>query len=50
MTNSYLIKFDSGIERETSIRYFVEMALADPDARVFDADTGEEITELEVAA
>lgn len=49
MTNSYLIKFDSGIERETSITFFVQMALKDPEARVFDAETGEEITDFDPA-
>lgn len=40
------IEFDNGVERETSIRYFVEMALDDPGATVFTTEGGE-VTEIE---
>lgn len=46
MTDSYLLKFENGVERETAITYFVEKALEDPEAAVFDAGTGEELTDL----
>lgn len=39
------VAFDSGVERDTSIRYFVEMALGDNEATVYDGD--EEVTNIE---
>jgi hypothetical protein len=39
------IAFENGTERDTSIRYFVEEALEDPEATVY--HEGEEVTEIE---
>lgn len=43
---SYTLKFENGVERETSITYFITKALEDPEARVFDAETGDELTDI----
>lgn len=48
ITQSCRIEFEStGVERDTSMSYFIEKALADPDATVYRADTDEEVTDLE---
>ncbi|WP_161569805.1 hypothetical protein [Natronorubrum bangense] len=45
MTESYTLKFENGVERETSITHFILSALDDPEARVFDS-SGEELTDI----
>lgn len=42
---SVRLEFESGVERETSIRIFVECALDDDEATVWDGD--EEVTDIE---
>ncbi|ELY47328.1 hypothetical protein [Natronorubrum sulfidifaciens] len=42
---SYILSFQNGIERETSITYFIEKALEDPEAMVIDPETGMEVSE-----
>jgi hypothetical protein len=43
---SCTVEFENGVERSTSIRYFVECALSDDEATVYDEDTGGEVTQI----
>lgn len=47
MIRSCRVEYESGVERETSIRYFVERALQDDDATVYDASDDSEVTNIE---
>lgn len=49
LTRNCRIVFDNGVERTTSIRFFIEKALNDPEAEVYDAETGKQVTELSQA-
>ncbi|MFC6717920.1 hypothetical protein ACFQGT_09790 [Natrialbaceae archaeon GCM10025810] len=46
MTKSYILSFENGVERETSITFFIEKAFEDPEAMVIDPETGMEVSEL----
>lgn len=47
MIRSCRVEYESGVERETSIRYFVERALQDDDATVYDTSDDSEVTNIE---
>lgn len=44
---SVRIEFENGVERDTSISFFIEKALEDDDATVYRSDTDEEVTSIE---
>ena len=41
------IVFENGVERDTSISFFIEKALEDPEAEVYNAETGEEVESVD---
>lgn len=47
LIESCLIEYENGVERNTSIRYFVEKALEDPEATVYDSEGNNEVTDIE---
>jgi len=43
---SCTIEWDNGVERDTSIQYFIEKALKDPEATVTFTESGEPVTDV----